>query len=529
MRKIREVLRMKQKGHSHREITASVGISEGSVCDYLGRAREAGLTWADAEAMTDTEVEARLFAIIGRNEPKPRYPIDFEWVAREMRRKEVTLQLLWVEYRDAATARGNGLLPYQYSQFCDHYRVWRKTLPLVMRQEHLAGDKLFVDYSGSKLHIVDPKTGERIEVELFVAVLGASNYTYAEATRTQSVPDWLGSHVRAFEYFGCVTAVLVPDQLKSAVSVAARYDPGIQTAYDELARHYDTVVIPARPRKPRDKAKVEVGVQIVQRWVVARLRNRTFFSLEDLNAAIAELLEDLNGRPFKKLDGCRRSAFESIDRPAMKPLPPNRYVVAEWKKARANIDYHVQYEDRFYSVPHTLVSREVEVRATAMTVEILHDTRRVASHLRSYGRKGTAVTDPEHRPKSHRDYGDWPPSRLINWAASIGPNTAGVVEEILAQRPHPEQGYRSCQALLRDAKTYGQGRMEAACKRALTIGSASRKSVVMILKRGLDRVPIDEPTAMPTPPTHENVRGGDYYDTSTTPTGRPPPTTGTVH
>lgn len=307
---------------------------------------------------------------------------------------------------------------------------------------------------------------------------------------------------------------------------AARHDPDIQIAYAELAKHYDAVVIPARPRKPRDKAKVEVGVQIVQRWIVARLRNRTFFSLEDLNAAIAELLEDLNARPFTKLEGCRRSAFEAIDRPAMKPLPMNRFTPADWKKAKANIDYHVQYDDRFYSVPHTLVQREVEIRATASTVEILHDTRRVASHVRSYERKGAVVTDPTHRPKSHRDYGDWPPSRLINWAASIGPNTASVVEEILAMRPHPEQGYRSCQALFRDAKTYGNLRMEAACKRALAIESPSRKSVEMILKRGLDRIPLDEQGATPVTPVHENVRGGDYYDTSST-TRRT--TTGPVH
>jgi transposase len=308
---------------------------------------------------------------------------------------------------------------------------------------------------------------------------------------------------------------------------ATRHDPAIQTAYAEFAKHYDAVVIPARPKKPRDKAKVEVGVQIVQRWILARLRNRTFFSLDEINLAIAELLEDLNARPFKKLEGCRRSAFEAIDRPAMKPLPLHRFTPADWKKAKANIDYHVQYDDRFYSVPHTLVQREVEICATATTIEILHDTRRVASHVRSYGRKGTAVTDPTHRPKSHRDYGDWPPSRLINWASSIGPHTAKVVEEILAQRPHPEQGYRSCQALFRDAKTYGHARMEAACKRAIAIGSTSRKSVEMILKRGLDRIPVDESTTAAAP-THENVRGGSYYDTSPS-TRRSRANTGTVH
>jgi transposase len=507
-------------GRSHREVSASIGISKGSVNDYLARAAAAGLTWAEAECMSDSEVEARLFSLLGRNEPSPRAPIDFEWVAREMRRTAVTLQLLWVEYRDAAVARGEAARPYQYSQFCDRYRAWRKKLPLVMRQEHRAGEKAFVDYSGKRPAMIEPATGEIIEVELFVAVLGASNYTYAEATRTQTLPDWLWAHVRALEYFGGVPEIVVPDQLRSGVSVPHLHDPDVNVAYAELAAHYGTAVIPARPRRPRDKAKVEVGVRIAQRWILARLRNRRFFSLEELNVAIAELLEEMNSRPFAKLEGCRRSAFEEIDRPALKPLPARRFVPAEWANARVNIDYHIEYDHRLYSVPHALVNRRVEVRATTGTVEILHDRQRVASHRRSYGPRGTAVTDAAHRPKAHRDYGDWPPSRVIEWAASFGPSTARVVEQILASRPHPEQGYRSCLALIRTAKKYGRDRAEAACARALEIGSPSRKSVEMILKRGLDRLAAD---ASSPPPLghHENIRGADYYDTSQ-PKGRTP-------
>jgi transposase len=517
MRKIREVLRLRfECSRSQREISAAIGISEGSVCDYLNRAKTKGLSWSDAELLSDSEVEARLFSAVGRNEPVARAAIDFEWVGREMRRPGVTLQLLWAEYRDAVLAKGDRPRPYQYSQFCDVYRAWRKKLPLVMRQEHRAGEKAFVDYSGVKLHIVDRETGEVVEVELFAMVLGASNFTYAEATKTQTLPDFLSSHVRAFAYFGCVPAVAVPDQLRSAVSRPARHDPDINTSYAELAKHYGIAIIPARPKKPRDKAKVEVGVQIAQRWIVARLRNRTFFSLGELNAAIAELLEELNDRGFAKLDGCRRSLFETIDRPAMKPLPPLPYEVAHWKSALVNIDYHVEYDGRYYSVPHTLVRRAVEIRATTSTVEILHDHRRVASHVRSYRPKGAAVTEPRHRPKSHRDYGDWPPSRVIGWAGTIGPNTAKVVETILADRPHPEQGYRASLALIRNAKRYGRQRMEAACARAIEIGSPSRKSVEMILKRGLDRVPVSlDSEASTTAAAHENVRGGDYYDTST--------------
>jgi len=514
MRQIREVLRLQQScGKSQRDISASTGLSKGSVSDYQKRARTAGLTWSEAESMTDTEVEARLFKGVGRNEPPPRVAIDFEWVAREMRKAGVTLQLLWIEYRDAATARGGDARPYQYSQFCDLYRDWRKKLPLVMRQEHRAGEKVFVDYSGKRPVIVDAATGVATDVELFVAVLGASNYTYAEATRSQQLPDWLGAHMRALEYFGCAPAIVVPDQLKSGVTIPDLHDPDVNASYADFAAHYGAAVIPARPAKPRDKAKVEVGVQIAQRWILARLRNRRFFSLDELNVAIAELLEDLNVRPFAKLEGCRRSAFEAIDRPAMRPLPSRRYTPATWARARVNIDYHIEFDHRLYSVPHALVRREVEVRATASTVEILHDGRRVASHMRSHGRKGTAVTDVNHRPKSHRDYGDWPPSRVIDWAASIGTSMQKVVEEILASRPHPEQGYRSCLALLRNAKTYGRERTEAACARAIEIGSPSRKSVEMILKRGLDRVARDSSTA-PAIGHHENIRGGDYYDTS---------------
>jgi transposase len=529
MRKVREVIRLKEScGRSHREISAAIGIAQGSVFEYLSRARRAGLTWADVEKLTDSEVEARLFVQVGRNEPPARVAIDYAWVAREMRSAGVTLQLLWVEYREGVQARGGDARAYQYSQFCDLYRAWRKKLPLVMRQEHRAGERAFVDYSGKKPCIVDRETGEFVEVELFLMVLGASSYTYAEATLTQSLGDFVGSHIRAFEYYERAPGVLVPDQLKSAVRRADWLDPDINATYSELAKHYGIAVIPARPRKPRDKAKVEVGVQIAQRWILARLRNRIFFSLAELNAAIAELLEDLNTRPFKKLEGCRRSAFETIDRPAMKPLPAERYVIVEWKHATVNIDYHVEYDDRLYSVHHTLTRKAVEICATATTVEILHDRKRVASHVRSYGPKGSAVTSREHRPKSHRDYGDWPPSRVIGWAGAIGPNTAAVVERILASRPHPEQGYRACMALIRGGKQYGRERTEAACARALAIGSPSRKSVEMILKRGLDRVAGDDAATTRAIGHHEHIRGGDYYDTQAAPSS-PSLSTKTIH
>lgn len=511
MRKIREVLRLKfECGLGHRAIAASCALSKGSVSDYLSRARDAGLTWEIAKELSDAEVERRLFRNVGQNEPSARAPVDLAWVHGELRRAGVTLQLLWLEYQEAV-ANAGAARPYQYSQFCDLYAAFRKRLAPSMRQVHRAGEKAFVDYSGKKPSVVDPGTGVVTDVELFVMVLGASNYTYAEATRTQRVGDFVASHVRAFDYFGCAPTIVVPDQLRSAVSGPHRYDPEINRTYLEMAQHYGVAIIPARPKKPKDKAKVEAGVLVAQRWILACLRNRTFFSLDELNAAIAELLERLNTRPFQKLEGCRRSAFESIDRPAMKPLPRMPYELADWKDAKVNIDYHVPYDDRLYSVEHTLIGAEVEIRATTTTVVILHGNERHVAHRRSYGPKGTCVTLEAHRPKSHRDYGAWPPSRIISWAGSIGPSVAAVVERILTDRPHPEQGYRSCMALIRTAKSYGHERTEAACKRALAIGAPTRKSVEAILKRGLDRVALtDEPS--PRIVVHENIRGGEYFD-----------------
>lgn len=513
MRKIREVLRLKlEHDCSHREISAATGMSKGSVAAYLRRAHEAGVTWEVAQSLDDAQLERRLFKIAGRNVPHPRRPIDMQWVHAELRRPGVTLQQLWLEYCEAATDDPEGRRPYQYSQFCDRYRDFRERIDVTMRQVHRAGEKVFVDYSGKKLAYFDSKTGERIEVELFVAVLGASNYTFAEASRSQKVADFCASTVRAFEFFGGVPQVVVPDQLRSAVKGPHRLDPEINPTYAELAQHYGTAVIPARPGKPRDKAKVEAAVLIVQRWIVACLRDRIFYGLDELNVAIDELLVRLNERPFKKLEGCRRSAFEAIDRPALRPLPSTRFEVACWKKAKVNIDYHVDVDHRLYSVPHPLVGERVELRVTVATVEVFHQGRRIASHVRSYGPPGAASTDPRHRPKSHRLYGAWPPSRIVQWARSYGPRTAEVVTAIMKARPHPEQGYRSCLALIRSTKRYGGSRVEAACDRAVQIGSPTRRSVEMILRRGLDRVPV-APTPAPQPIViHDNVRGGDYYD-----------------
>ncbi len=504
MRKTREILRLKELKRSHREISRALGVGGATVSEAAARARAAQLDWVAITAMSDAELEARLYpssANIERPLPDPA-KLDIE-----LRKPGVTLRLLHHEYLEQ-----NRVGAYGYTQFCAHYNDWKKTQSLTMRQVHRAGDKLFVDYSGKKPSIVDIETGERIEVELFVAVLGASNYTYAEVTRSQTVPDWVMSHVRALEYFRGVPAAIVPDQLKSGVTRSSRYEPGIQRTYDELAQHYDTVIFPARPLSPKDKAKVEVAVQIAQRWILARLRNQTFFSLDEMNDRIAELLEDLNTRTMRRYRASRRDLFEKLERPALKPLPTTRFVYGEWKKARVHIDYHVVFDDHFYSAPYQLVGAEVWVRATTMTIEIFNDAnQRIGSHLRSY-KPGRHTTSDEHRSVLHQKHAEWRPERIVSWANTIGANTALLVEKILTERKHPEHGYRSCLGIIRLDKKYGRERLEAACARALAVNGRSYTHVESILRNGLDRAALptsDEPTKSI---DHDNVRGPDYYN-----------------
>jgi len=513
MRKVREVLRLRHVLElSERPIAAALGIGHTTVNDYIQRAARAGLTWQEAELLSDAEVEGRLFEQVGYNEPSARAPINFGWVHMELRRPGVTLELLWSEYQEAAAQGQGGKKPYQYSRFCELYRAYARKLSPVMRQVHRAGEKAFLDFSGKKPRIHDPVTGEATEVELFVMVLGASNYTYAEATRTQQLGDFVGATVRGLEFFGGVPELLVPDQLRSAVSRPDRIEPEVHATYAEMAQHYTTAVVPARPRKPRDKAKVEGAVLIAQRWILACLRNRRFFRLEELNAAIWELLEKLNTRPFQKLEGCRRSAFDRLDRPALRPLPARRYELGEWKlDVGVNIDYHVEYDHRYYSVPCALINRRVDVRVTATVVELWHGRTRVTSHERSYGPKGTSVTKSEHRPRAHREWGDWPPERLVSWASQTGPKTAELVGAILKNQTHPETGRRACLGVMRMVERYGAARVEAACARAIQINSPRYKSVEAILKNGLDKVVSTEENE-PSPIVHHNIRGGAYFD-----------------
>jgi transposase len=505
MRKISEVLRLTYEvGLSQRQVGASLGLASGTVATYLSRASAAGLRWPLPADLPAAELEGKLFpAKRASSCPQPLEP-DFATWHRELGRKGVTLRLLWEEYRAASPPTS-----YSYSQACARYQAWRNRLKLSLRQVHKAGEKLFVDYCGPTVPVVDHPSRAVREAQIFVAVLGCSNSTFAEATWTQTLPDWIGSHVRAFAFFGGAPQLLVPDNLKAGVTKPCRYEPEPNATYTEMAAHYGTAILPARPYKPRDKAKVEAGVQLVERWILARLRHQTFGSLVDLNTAIGALLVDLNQRPFKKLPGSRHSQFLAYDQPALQPLPPQPYEYAEWRTARVHLDYHVEVAGHFYSVPHRLVRQRVDVRLTASTVEILYAGERVASHARS-ARKGSFTTVPAHMPLSHQRHLEWTPGRFLNWAQTIGPHTRLVVEHLLEKR-YPEQGYRSCLGLLNLVKRYGPTRLEAACQKAVSVGAYTRRSVASILDHGLDLLspsPTPDPTA---PLEHENLRGPTYY------------------
>ena len=504
MRQIRETLRLHmQAGLSYSEIARALKISKSAAGKYVSMARAAGVDWDISQTLSDEALEARLYRPAVPRASHQLAP-DFAVVHQELKRSGVTLMLLWEEYA------GNNLLAYKYTSFCIKYREFAKTQLRSMRQVHLAGEKLFVDYAGSTVPIVEAATGEISQAQIFVATLGASNYTFACATPRQTTEDWIGAQVLALEFIGGVPRLIVPDQTRSLIKTPDRYDPEPNRTYEEFARHYGCAVLAARPAHPRDKPKVEGSVLLVQRWILARLRNRRFFSLAELNRAIAELLIELNNRPFKKLPGCRRSAFQSIDAPALKPLPAARFVLSRFKAAKVNIDYHVEFEGHYYSVPHRLVGAKVELRITGLLLECFAANQRVAGHAVSSVRGGFTTT-PEHMPASHRAHLEWTPAKLIAWGQRIGVSTAAVVTWQFEHRPHPEQGYRACLGLLALVRRYSAQRLEAACTRAMAIRAPHLRSVTNILKSGLDRQPSLFPATDSPVIEHENVRGPDYY------------------
>lgn len=506
MRQIIEVLRLKyEAGLSHERIARAYSLSKGVVGKYVSLAQAHGVTWPLPQNMDEVQLEALLFPA---RTPLARFTDpDYFQVHQELKTKGVTLQLLWAEYVERY-----GDKAYRYSQFCHHYRLWLGRQRRSMRQVHRAGEKVFIDYCGPTVPVVDRSTGEIRQAQIFVAVLGASSYTFAEATWSQSLSDWIASHQRMLSFFGGVPELLVPDNLKAAVTKADRYTPQINETYAELAAHYQTAALPARPYKPKDKAKAEAAVLLVERWILARLRHRTFFSLSELNAAIAELLPMLNQRPFQGRSDSRQSLFETLDRPALRPLPATPYVYAEWRKARPGIDYHIEIDKRLYSVPHALVGMKLDVRVTDTAVEVMHKGRRVALHSR-HG-KSRFVTLTEHMPKSHQAHQNWSPGRFINWAGDIGPATLSVVQKQLKDRPHPEHGYRACLGLLNLSRRYRRDRLEQACARVLSLNTVSYQSISSILKQGLDQLPlplVEDAPELTDLPVHTNVRGPLYY------------------
>ncbi len=506
MRKCREILRSHfELGMSNRQISRMLSISPATVFYCLARAEGAGLGWPLPDDLDDTALEAKLYP--PPDPIVPRAPVDWATIHQELRRKGVTLFLLWQEYKAIHAQNG-----YQYSRFCDMYSKFAQKLDVSMRQVHRAGEKMFTDFSGDGIPITDPITGQIRYAPLFVAILGASNYTYAEAFESQDLQSWIQGHIHAFEFFQGVPQMVVPDNPKTAVTTPCRYEPLLNQTYLDMANHYHTAIVPARVRKPKDKAKVENAVLIVQRWILAALRNHTFFSLQQANLAIAEKLQDLNHRKFQKLDTSRKQLFESLDKPALQPLPPSRYQYADWIPRTVNIDYHIEVDRHYYSVPYQLVREKVEARVTTATVEVFFKGKRVASHLRSFN-PSTHTTCPEHMPRSHREYLQWTPSRILDWAQKSGPYTRELTQKIIDSRKYPELAYRSCLGILRLGKSYTEPRLEAACQRALAIGSASYKSVKSILSENLDKLPLPENQnrVQLLLPKHENLRGPDYY------------------
>lgn len=508
MRTIRELLRLALSNEiSARDIGRSLRISHPTVQKYVQAVRNAGLDWEKIQQMDDQQLKVVLKGTPGRRIDIDRPLPDFEYIHQELKKPGVTMYLLWQEYKQA---HPNG---YKDTQFRKYYYKYVKKIDVTLRQRHKFGESMFVDYAGQTVPIYDRITGAISEAQIFVAVLGGSNYTYAEATVDQTLPSWTGSHVRSFEYFGGVTERIVPDNLKSGVNKACRYEPDINPTYREMAAYYGTIVMPARVREPRDKAKVESAVLVVERWILASLRNRKFFSLGELNCAIRELLVILNQRNFKKLEGNRQSIFLAYEKSTLKPLPSYPWEYAQWKKAKVNIDYHIELMGHYYSTPYVLVHETVDVRYTSRTVEIFHEHKRVASHARD-DRRGWPSTIDEHMPKNHQEYIGVTPSKLIEQAKHIGIKTGELIEYILHDRKYPPQGYRSCLGIIRLAKSYSNARLDAACGRALAIGGHSYTSVAAILKSGLDQQPIKD-TGQQLTIEHENIRGGGYFNNQT--------------
>jgi transposase len=500
--KIKEILRLKYEAQlSNRAIAGACKVSNSTVGEYLKRAETAGVSWPLGE-IGEEELYQKLFpekAVVSER----KYPVpDWKEVQKEKKQKGVTLQLLWQEYKEKYPEG------YQYSRFCEYFQRWKDSQVEPRRHiEHTGGEQMQVDYAGLKIPVTDPETGEISQASVFVAILPASNYIYAEAQSSENQCNWNNGHVRALEYFGGVPKIVVPDNLKTGITKPNYYEPGVNLAYQELAEYYQFAVLPARIKKPRDKGSGENGVQNVERWVIAPLRNRKFFSVHEVNQAFIEKLDRLNNKVMQAVGRTRRQEFEEIDQLNLRPLPEKPYEYTERKTATVNIDYHIEFNEHLYSVPHALIHQKVDIHATEKMVEIRHHGKSVAIHPRNF-RQGRFSTLREHMPANHQFMEDINPDRLIEWGSKIGPQTATLVKATLRSRPFPEQAYRSCLGILSLAKKYDYALLEQACQSVFEAKEFSYKAVAeeLIYLQKQVAAPVIE-----TLPTHENIRGADYY------------------
>jgi transposase len=505
MNKVREIIRLKHQCNlSERAISRALNLSRPVISQYLRDIASSGLSYDEIQRMDDDSLTEILTG--GNNSKSERYvqlTKQFDYFAKELKRTGVTLQRLWDEYR-AENPDG-----YSYTQFCYHFQLWRSTSELTMHLDHKAGDKMFADFTGKKLSFVDRQTGEVKEVEVFVATLPASQLTYVEATESQQKHDWIMVNQNALHFIGGVPKALVPDNLKSAVHKANFYEPDINPEYFDFARHYQTVILPARPNRPRDKALVEGAVRIVYAWIFAALRNRIFHSLKELNLAIREQLAIYNDKPMQKLNISRRDLFEQTEKATLQPLPPEKYTRKEFKRYRVYFNYHIHLtEDKhYYSVPYRYRGKYVLVIYTESVVEIFYNNQRIAFHKRDRTPNGYS-TVKEHMPSHHKAYSEWNPQRLIDWAQNVGEHVQAVIEYILAHKKHPEQGYRVCLGILNLAKKYDKERLNKACQKAIYYQHYSLKGIENILKNRLED---HQQESFPLLPMHTNIRGNQYY------------------
>jgi len=506
MRKTREILRLRYTANPGlRAIARSCRVSTTTVKRTLAAAETVALTWPLPADLSDSALEQQLFGDrqsgVSAGGPQP----DWERVSLELKKKHVTLLLLWEEYRR------NHPDGFGYSHWCDLYARWGKThVEPVLRQECRAGEALFVDWAGSTVPYME--NGKEREAHVFVAVLGGSDLVFADVFTDERLPSWIRAHVEAFTFLGGVPETVVPDNPKTAVTAACRYEPDLNHAYQELAEYYGTVILPARVRKPRDKARAENGVRNVGQRIMAPLRHCQFMSLGEVREAVLEQRRLLNERPFQKRAGCRRTLFEQVEKPVLRPLPAHPLPVGEWRQSTVYKDYHIELDRLYYSVPYRYIGETVDVRLGDRTVEIFHDGLRLAVHPRQ-PENGKASTLPEHRTMAHRSYIERDADSFIAKAAAVGGNCAQAVKTILQNFPHPEMAFRSCEGILRLGRQHGAQRLEVACLRCLESGTVRYRHIEQMLSNRMEHIGPAE--ADPTPVRHANLRGPAYYSTIT--------------